>query len=270
MSITTCAAALNDQEQIITAYTVSEVQEALEKIGKDAVIFIDVDDTLITPKSKSFHSSSPYRFLIDDLKREREKYKNFEEIISHWRRARKTILVSEDWPGLISTLKTVHPVYALTKMETGAIGAIPSMERWRHEELTGKGITFTPTFARTSEMMLVSDSSHTYPASFYKGIFITGSFNKSDVIRAILKMERPSQIVLIDDRPEYLKDANEECNRQFLPFLGILFKGMERILGKPDPAVAEFQKKYLLEHAEWLEDEEAEEALRRVKEDLPI
>ncbi|OJW51174.1 MAG: hypothetical protein BGO67_12695 [Alphaproteobacteria bacterium 41-28] len=270
MSLRTPAVALNGQEKIVTAYTVPEVQKALSKIDENAVIFIDVDDTLITPKSKFFHASSPYRFLIDDLKRNREKYRNFEEILSHWRLQRKTILVSEDWPDFINTLKTVYPVYALTKMETGSIGAIPSMEKWRYEELKGKGISFTPLFHGVSEVTLVSEPSKPYPASFYKGIFITGSFNKSDIIRAFLKTERPSQIVLIDDRPEYLQDAIEECNRQSIPFLGILFKGTELILGEPDHDIAEFQKQTLLEHAKWLEDEEAEQALRRFKEDFLI
>jgi len=261
MSQTIPAVALNGQEQIISAYTVPEVEKALSKIEKNAVIFIDVDDTLITPKSKFFHVLSPYRFLIDDLKRDREKYKNFEEILSHWRLQRKTILVSEDWPNLINTLKATYPVYALTKMETGPIGAIPSMEKWRYEELKGKGISFTSLYHGVSEVTLVSEASKPYPASFYKGIFITGSFNKSDVIRAFLKTERPSQIVLIDDRPEYLQDAIEECNRQSIPFLGIFFKGTELLLGEPDQEVAELQKKTLLEQAQWLEDEEAEKTL---------
>jgi hypothetical protein len=270
MSLITCAVALNGQEQIITAHTVPEVQENLSKIKKDAVIFIDVDDTLITPQSNLFRASSPYRFLIDDLKRDREKIKNFEDILSHWRLQRKTILISEQWPDLINTLKATHSVYALTKMETGSIGAIPSMEKWRYDELKEKGISFTPLYHGVSEAALVSEPSKPYPASFYKGIFITGSFNKSDVIRALLKMERPAQIVLIDDRPEYLKDAIEECNRQSLPFLGILFKGAELIPGDPNPRVAEFQKQYLFEHAQWLEDEEAEKALHRVNENLGI
>jgi len=261
MSLTIPAIALNGQEQIVPAHTVREVQKALSKIEENAVIFIDVDDTLITPKSKFFYALSPYRFLIDDLKRDREKYKNFEEILSHWRLQRKTILVSQDWPDLINTLKATYPVYALTKMETGPIGDIPSMEKWRYEELKGKEISFTPLYHGITEATLVSEPSKPYPASFYKGIFITGSFNKSDVIRAFLKTERPPQIVLIDDRPEYLQDALEECNRQSLPFLGILFKGTELILGEPDREVAELQKQTLLEHAQWLEDEEAEKAL---------
>lgn len=257
MSSSLSAAALNGQKQIIPVHTIQEVQKALSTIDDDSVIFIDVDDTLITPKSNGFRATSPYRFLIDDLKKNRDHYPNFEAILSHWRLQRKTILVCQEWPQLINTLKQKHPVYALTKMETGPIGDIPSMEKWRYEELVGKGISFTPTFNGASEETFVTDSSKTHPPTFYKGIFITGSFHKSDVIRAFLKTQHPQQIVLIDDRPEYLQDAIEECNRQSIPFLGILFKGTELIPGQPDPKIAEFQKQYLLEKAQWLEDEEA-------------
>ncbi len=270
MSLTSSAVALNGQEQIITAYTIPEVQEALSKVEKDAVIFIDVDDTLITPQSTMFRASSPFRFLIDDLKRDREKIKNFEAILSHWRLQRKTILVSESWPDFINALRANYPVYALTKMETGSIGSIPSMEKWRYEELKEKGISFTPIYQGVSEAILVSEPSKLCPASFYKGIFITGSFNKGEVLRAFLKAEHPSQIVLIDDRLEYLQDVLEECNRQCLSFLGVLFKGVELISGQPDPKIAEFQKQYLLEHAEWLEAEEAKKSLIQRTKDLHI
>jgi hypothetical protein len=108
---------------------------------------------------------------------------------------------------------------------------------------------------------VVSDSAHPCSAVFYKGLFMTGSFNKSDVLRAFLKTENPTEIVLIDDREEMLADAVGECQAEGIPFLGILFKGIERISGNPDPKVAEFQQDYLLKHAEWLEDEDAHKQL---------
>lgn len=259
MSLSTAGlASLNGKEQILPAHTLQEVQEALSQVKEGAVVFVDVDDTLITPTSKVFRTTSPFRFLIDDLKKNRDEYPNFETILSHWRLQRKTILVCEEWPDFINTLKKKYPVYALTKMESGPIGDIPSMEKWRYDELKGKEISFTPTFNGISEETFVTDSLKPYPPVFYQGIFITGSFNKSDVIRFYLKTEQPTQIVLIDDRPEYIQDAIEECNRQSIPFLGVLFRGTELIPGEPDPKVAEFQKDYLLEHARWLEDEEAE------------
>jgi len=258
MTLLPSSLALNGDDKIITAYTLEEVQKILSPLQEGTVIFVDVDDTLITPQSKVFRSASPFRTIIDEIKKYRDKIPNVETILSHWRIQRKVMLVSDGWPDFIDNLKKKYVVYALTKMETGKVGAIPSMEKWRYEELKGQGITFTSSCPGISEGTLVEDPAKPYPATFYRGIFITGSFNKSDVIAAFLKTKRPSQIVLIDDRPEYLRDAIEECNRQSLPFLGILFKGVELILGAPDPKVAEFQKQHLLEQAQWMEDEQAQ------------
>lgn len=252
---------LNGVDKIITAYTLSVVEDALTNLPEGTVIFIDVDDTLITPQSKFFRSTSPFRNLIDQIKQQRDQIPKVEWIVSHWRLQRKTILVSDEWPQLIDTLKKSYPVYALTKLDTGRVGVIPSMEKWRYEELKGKGITFTPSCPGISEGILVEDPSQSFPATFYKGIFMTGSFNKADVLAGFLKTQCPPQIVLIDDRPEYLQDAVEECTRQSLRFLGILFKGVELIPGEPDPQIAQFQKHHLLTDAQWIEDEEAQQKI---------
>lgn len=252
---------LNGDDKIITASTLPEIQQALSSLPEGTIIFIDVDDTIITPQSKVFRSTSPFRNIIDQIKKQRDHIPHVEKLLSHWRLQRKSILVSEQWPTFINTLKKHYKVYALTKLETGRVGAIPSMEKWRYAELKEKGVTFTPTCPGISEGILVKDTSQPYPATFYRGIFMTGSFNKSDVIAAFAKTRRPPHIVLIDDRQEYLQDAIEECNRQSLHFIGILFKGIENIRGEPDPKVAEFQKQYLLEHAQWLEDEQAKEKI---------
>jgi len=251
-------APLNGKEKIITLHTLSEMHEVLSTLQKKAVIFIDVDDTLITPESKVFRSKSPFRTIIDQIKKQGDKIPNVETILSHWRLQRKVTLVSEKWPSFIERLKKNYSVYALTKLETGKVGAIPSMEKWRYEELKEKGITFTLSCPGISEGVLVENSSAPYPATFYKGIFITGSFNKSDVLAAFIKTQRPPQVVLIDDRLEFLEDAIEECNRQSLHFLGILFRGVDLIPGDPDPKIATFQHQYLLDHAQWIEDDQAQ------------
>lgn len=263
MTLLTSTLKLNGTDKIITAYTVAEVENALSNLPKGTIIFIDVDDTLITPQSNVFRSISPFRIIIDQIKKHRNSIPNVEMILSHWRLQRKIRLVSKHWPAFIDTLKQNYAVYALTKLETGKVGAIPSMEQWRYDELNDQGITFTPSCPGISEGTLVEDDSSPYSATFYHGIFMTGSFHKSDIISAFLKTQHPPQIVLIDDRPEHLKDAIEECNRQSLSFLGILFKGETLIPGTPDPKIAAFQKQHLLECGQWLEDEEAQQKIKK-------
>ncbi len=250
-----------NENSFIKINRVDQLKEIFSTLHTHAVVFLDVDDTLITPCSKLFRWKSPDRCLIDDLKRDREKYPNFNDIISHWRLTRKTMLISEEWPDVIQRLQKDRKVYGLTKMETGAIGAIASMEMWRYEELKSKGITFTPTFYDTPEMLVLSDPVVPFPSTFYRGIFITGSYPKSKVVQAYLQKEKPEQIVFVDDRLEYLQDVSDECKRQNIPFLGVHFVGMENFVETPNPKVAEFQKHSLLEKIQWFEDEEAEKSI---------
>jgi len=243
-----------DRIEYVRAHTLSEVEAELAKAKKDALIFLDVDDTLITPKSKVFRSTSPYRFIIDEIKRNQKDLKNFEIILSHWRLQRKSILVAEAWPAFINNLKTKLPVYALTKMDVGVLGAISSMEEWRYQELLQKGIIFSP------QQEYEHHFAQQVP-TFYKGIFMTGVYKKSDVVHQVLQVNKSSEVILVDDREEYLLDVGEECQKQGIPFRGILFKGVELLEGQPNAQVAEFQKQYLLEKAQWLEDEVVEEMM---------
>ena len=120
----------------------------------------------ITPISKTFRKL-PYNKLIDDIKKDKNKYKNYEEIISNWRLQRRVMLIDSDWSDILLALKKQYRVYGLTKMDTGKCGNIHSMEEWRYNELQSLGITFS--------------DDHTIPqgsindASFYKGLFITGT-----------------------------------------------------------------------------------------------
>ncbi len=66
----------------IEAKTVQEVKIYLSALETRAVIFLDVDDTLITPISKVFRAKSPYRTLIDELKKERDQIPYFEKILN--------------------------------------------------------------------------------------------------------------------------------------------------------------------------------------------
>lgn len=251
----------NNLKRFVEVMTVQEVKIYLSALERRAVIFLDVDDTLITPASKIFRAKSPYRTLIDELKKERDQIPYFERILSRWRLQRQVQLVSEDWLWFIKDFKTQFPLYALTKMESGSLGDISSMEEWRYAELSSKGLEFTPTYRGKEKEILLSSPSMTYEGTFYKGIFSTGSFNKSEIVHSYLQKEGPTQVVLVDDRLEQLQDVSEECSRRSIPFIGIHFKGHELIPGIPNSNLAEFQKKHLLNNHEWLEDEEAERSI---------
>jgi hypothetical protein len=251
--------------KIIAVENINHFKDKLKEIPEKAVILLDVDDTLITPKAAIFRYSSPMKGLIDDIKADKENINNFEEIISKWRLSRKTILVEDEWPKTIEDLKTKYSVYALTKMEAGTIGLIPSMKEWRYDELSSKNIFFNEKFNDSSDAIILENKNSS--AQFYKGFFITGAFKKGQVINHIYEKVKPELIILLDDREEQLIEALTFCKEKNIPFIGFLYSGVKNIQGEFDQEVAELQRKLLIEKALWLEDDEAKEYIANNKTD---
>lgn len=242
-----CLFNINAKAEIITSYSLNEIISKIDNLSSEAIIFIDVDDTIITPKSSSFRVGEKELNLIDEIKRDKKLYSNYEEIISNWRLKREVILVDSNWPEAISNLKKQYKVFALTKMDSGRFGNIKSMEEWRYGELKDLGIEF-------SKIEEVADKA---APSHYKGIFMTGPYLKSKTIDKYLPILKPSSIVFIDDKYEYLKDVSDFCEQRKIPFMGILYRGVDKIPGHLDPEIKKIQLQYLINEAKWLEDKEA-------------
>lgn len=234
---------------IHTAYTAFDVLRLLNQSGQKerTAVFVDVDDTLITPQSTTFRKP-PFNRMIDEIKANKIMYHNYEHIISTWRLNRKVMLVDDAWPDVLTNLKQHYEVYALTQMDTGAFGTISSMEGWRFQELNRLGLTFSDD---TSHIL----SSHR-SASFYKGIFMTGPNTKAETL-AIFKdqLQDVQTVIMIDDRDAHLNDIAEFCKLTKRTFMGIHFRGVEALTGEPDPTHARMQKEYLIERLHWLEDD---------------
>ncbi|ABV84679.1 DUF2608 domain-containing protein [Rickettsia massiliae] len=199
-----------------------------------ASIFIDVDDMLITPKSKTF-KKPPYNQIIDRIKENKSSYDHYEEIISNWRLQRKVILIDEEWVEVINKLKEKFPVYGLTQMNTGAFGNIPSMQDWRYKELKELGIEFSD-----NEKLVIYNSGQKDEAIFYKGIFITGNHSKSGTLSKFSEELNASFIVFVDDRAKHIEDVGDYCKKNKIGLLDILFDGLKNLTGEPDPTLAEF------------------------------
>lgn len=240
--------------------TMIEVQSAqailqhVDQLSPQTLVLIDVDNTLITPVSKAFRVTPN---LIDDIKKKKNNTKNFVDLLSHWRLQRKTMLVDSDWPTVLSTLKKKHAlVYGLTKMETGSFGVIPSMEQWRYAELKSLNLEFSDNQALQKHSDQIAQGSPNSPV-FYRGILMTGSASKSEVLKLFQPFFAMDQILMIDDRLDQLEEVRTFCKIQSIPFLGIFFQGMTHFREQANPVVVAFQRDYLIKHGQWLEDEAA-------------
>lgn len=246
--------------------SVQELNSIFKGVGEDTLILLDVDDTLITPKANMFrYKNNPHRFFIDELKKNKGRYPNFANILSQWRLQRQTQLVCDEWPELIERLKkSGATVFALTHMDTGKLGDIPSIEEWRYQELVHKNIHFSPDLIQ-EEIKILKQNEKGY-AVFYKGILLTGPFNKVDVLAELLQLikPKPSKIILIDDREEQVVSTHNFVSHILkIPFTGIVFKAAEELPGTPNSNIIQLQKKHMIEKMQWLEDEQALEILNQ-------
>ena len=57
--------AMNAKAEIVNLHTIDEIKSKINNLPEDTVIFIDIDDTLITPKSSSFRIKGDELNLID-------------------------------------------------------------------------------------------------------------------------------------------------------------------------------------------------------------
>ncbi len=235
----------------------SEVMDIVKKTtapGKPVVLLLDVDDTIILPKSKTFHQA-PYNKMMDEIKANKGKYPRFIEIISQWRAQREAMLIHETWPQVLEDLKSVCPVYGLTKVNTGQLGVIDSMEAWRYKELKALRIEFTCPEGTQPNVGLASNPD--YPA-FYQGIMMTGSASKYDTLSRFQDViPEGAVIIFVDDRLKNVDELAGFAKDHGYGFVGIHYRGLDILEGKADPQIAALQKEVLVSEHKWLEDHEA-------------
>ncbi len=242
---------------IVSATCAQEVYEYIFPLKGTTLILFDVDDTLITPQSKTF-KAPPFNQMMDRIKANKTRHPRFKEILSNWRRQRVAMLVDQKWPEIITILKKTHNVYGLTKINSGHFGTISNMEEWRYQELLSLGIEFSQDDHISNNREKGSDK-----PTFHKGVFLTGASSKIDTLRSFWSSITPPQnIVFIDDKQVYLEEINQFCKEHHINFIGVHFNGLSKLGITPDPELAAFQEKYLIEHAEWLEDDVAYAAMR--------
>jgi hypothetical protein len=232
-----------------------QISTHLENMDKDVIIFVDIDDTIIIPKSSTF-AAPPFNKIIDNIKENEEFYPDYAEIISSWRQQRQIMLLDKEWPKFIEMLKKKFKVFALTSLSVSQFGKITSMEKWRHQELTNLGINFS--------QLDLEDVKFKNGASYYKGIFFTGDNTKSKTIDIFKTYLSSNTYMLIDDRSKHIDDLYKYCQDKNLSYVGLHYTGPTKH-SKPDPRIHAIQLNYLINKYIWLEDQQALEKINQLK-----
>jgi Protein of unknown function (DUF2608) len=245
--------------------TISSFQEINWDIlpPKTLVIF-DIDETLITPADtllkpiggsfKGWEKIGP------------ENPEQFTNYLSIMLSSTHYILVDNETPIAIQKLfqKSLFAM-GLTACSTGPVGVIPSMEKWRIDQLKAVGIDFSPFFDEEFIFSELVDAA-SRPPLFKNGILFTGDYQTVyqstkgqlfDIFLDQIHLE-PGQIVFIDDDKKHLEAMLEAMNRREIPLQTYL-------IAKPPPQldekVAQFQLQTLLDTNRWVSDKDAKKFL---------
>lgn len=236
--------------------SIKTLQPSLDQLESGDWLIVDIDDTVIAPSAMMFRTQSPHCKLIDKLKT----LPDSDITVSIWRLNRKVMLVEKEWPAIINALqKRGVIVIALTQMHTGSFGKIPSMERWRTQELKALGITFSAFAINDVEILIAGEK----PATLYQGILFTGSHTKvATFVSFINKYGKPSKLVFIDDRIEHVKSLEKLCTEMNILFEGYHYQAVNHLPYNSEKDFGTIQTKNLQNDSIWLEDEDAQKLKR--------
>jgi hypothetical protein len=250
-------------EIVLKTDCILKIKDIFKNTEAGTLVLLDVDDTLITPKANIFsYKNNSHRTLIDDIIANKHRISNFTRILSNWRLQRKIVLVSCEWPSIIESMKQNRvSVFALTQIDTGQFGCIRNLERWRYRELKRNGIVFSRFIQGKSRLVLKKDKNGY--AVFYNGVIMTGPFEKVEIFNELLRYVSAKKIIFVDDREENILSLYRFVKNTDILFTGIIFRGVEKCHSIPSDEISNLQKKYLLEKAIWLEDDEAKLLLSR-------
>lgn len=249
--------------EVIPTYSInsSTIQKIDKWIDKDTIVFVELDEVLVMPRSKMFYyNDNPYRLFISNLiSLSNENSKYFAPLIK-WYQSRKIRLVEDGWQNFIEDLKKKNiPVYGFCSMPIH----LENIEAYRLKEIEELGIKFT---AQVNGKDLVEiNKQGGWKSVFFHGIIFTGPFSKSQTMLDFIKVTNisPKKILVFDKIKNDSQIMDKTLRRFRMEYYNILYLGAREFKDKPDPNVVVMQQRTLLEQGKWLEDEEAESILKR-------
>lgn len=250
--------------QIIPTYTINSttIQKIDTLFDKDTIVFIELDEVLVMPKSKMFYyNDNPNRLFIQNLINLSNQDDRYLNTLIKWYQTRQLRLVEDGWLDFINDLeKRDVAVYGLCSMPIH----LPNVEQTRFLELQKLGVKFTDKIQDKDVLELARQNA--WSSVFYHGIVYTGPFSKSQTLLDLIKITNisPKKIVVFGKIRSELEMLEYSPLKTFrIDIYSILYMGARQFIDKPNPQVVQLQQRTLLEKGKWLEDDEAEEMLKQ-------
>ena len=236
------------------------LESYIKKLDEDALVVFDVDFTLLVPNDQLLSPSGEAHYLkflqkIEGLQMEGEILGS--RILQHY----KVSLVDPKMITLLNELKQKKiKTIALTAMDAGQFGLIPSMEDWRLEQLTSLGIDFSWVFPDVDSFVIEGFNGKRSVPVFKGGILASSKYSKGQVLLAFLKRMqcRPSEIVFVDDRMQEIDSVESELEQERIKHTSFYYTVAANRAAPLNQRLVDFQIDYLFQFKEWLSDEEAQ------------
>ncbi len=263
---------------IVEAPNLNRFEDALETIDQQSLVLFDVDETLLVPKDLILNRN--VREIFNKYARETVenpeivppgKYDDkyfLGQVLSKIEYEVVDLKILEIIRFLQSrNIKTI----AFTKMPVGPLGIIPSMEDWRIAHLKKHHFDFSAAFPQLQEMR-INVLSTGIPSLFKKGMLCANNQDKGPVFIAFLEaiQWRPSKVIFIDNRLDYLKSVETALEVTGIEFVGFHYKEVENRPHIVNEHIAKFQLLHLAQTGEWLSDQEATASLSIENKDTPV
>lgn len=251
----------------------AQATDTLNATDENSLVLFDVDDTLIEPASvvfrpKTVENEAYHPWLVELTSRVYGSADKPEAYYgSIWKTKEVPLLIE---PAIVEMIQMLQnrkraKVMALTALRTGAHFTIPSLPKWRFNQLKELGIDFSKAnFPDMAFDELPKGDDGNYPV-LYHGILCTSTSSKGAVLGAFLDRVqwKPDRVIFFDDSLKRVEQVAEEMRKREIPFQGFQYKGGDLLPGELDKEVAEFQLKYLVEHEDWLTEDEARALLKQ-------
>jgi hypothetical protein len=249
-------------KNIQTLETISELESKMPILYEQSLIIFDVGNVLLKFKSPLFnaHYESVRNSWHERLCKTYDK-ETFERLWSILLQKEYDAihLVEEQTPTIIKKLQQSKvKVMALTRTRLGNIGKIPSHEDLRISKLIEHGIDFSLSAPISDQFVLKEVVSQRSFPIYKNGILFVEKELKGIALDAFLSRIdwNPSIIFFVDDKIDYLKYVQTTVEERGIPFIGFHYTANLSNLLKLDENVLEQQFKHLIEHDEWLSEEE--------------
>lgn len=263
---------------IIEAPNLNQFEETLKTIDQQSLVLFDVDETLLFPKDLILN-----HYAKEIWNRYAKETIDNPEIVLPGKcddqyflgQVFSKIEYEVVDPKIVEIVRSLQSrnikTIAFTKMFVGSFGIISSMEDWRIEHLKKHQFDFSGAFPQFQEMK-INVLSTGISSLFKKGVLCANKQAKGPVLIAFLEaiQWRPSQVIFIDNRLDYLKSVEIALEKTGIEFIGFHYRDVENRPCVVNEHLAKFQLMHLAKTGEWLSDQEASAILWRVNAEIHV